>query len=156
MIEARKSASRGQNELKWVFFGTSRSDITVIYDPWPYISPSTPSGEVSCPLWTKSEVLNPSRGWLRSEKVPKVTILARFWPKIKSIYLWATKNRACSRHVATLRLSHGPDGPIGHLRSLSEVQKVKKGASGVSRSKNRSDLLTTPLKTPSKTAFESP
>ena len=138
MIEARKSASRGQNELKWVFFGTSRSEITVICDPWPYISPSTPLGEVSYPLQTKSEILNLSRGWLRSEKVPKVAILARFWPKIKSIYLWATKKRACSRHVATLRLSHGPDGPISHLASLSKVQKVKNWGSGVSRSKNTS------------------
>ena len=111
MFKARKSASRGPDELKWVFFGTSRSEITVICDPWPYNNPSTPSGEVSCPLRTKSEVLNPSRRGLRSEKVPKSAISRHSGTPKKNVFITAFRIYPRSLQYEYLRLPHGSDVP---------------------------------------------
>ena len=49
--------SRGPNEPKCVFSGRSQSDIIVMYHSWARVGPPTTSGEVSRPLWTKSDLL---------------------------------------------------------------------------------------------------
>ena len=46
-----------RNEPECVFSGRSYSDIIVIYHSWARVSPPTASGEVSRPLWTKSDLL---------------------------------------------------------------------------------------------------
>ena len=66
--------SRGPNEPKCVFSGRSQSDIIVMYHSWARVGPPTTSGEVSRPLWTKSDLLTLPRRWFR----PEIIILSPF------------------------------------------------------------------------------
>ena len=50
-------ASRGPQRPKCVFSGPSQNDVIVMYHFWARVGPPTTSGEVSRPLWTKSDLL---------------------------------------------------------------------------------------------------
>ena len=72
-------ASRGPNEPKWVFSGSSQSGITVMYYSWVRVSPPTTAPR---PL-TKSDLLTLPGRWFRS----KTIILSPFLnPKKKCIH----------------------------------------------------------------------
>ena len=73
----------------------------ITHGPVARVSPPTTSGEVSRPLWTKSDVLTLPRRLFR----PKTIILSPFLTLEKSVCAGAFENRTCCRHDEYAKLS---------------------------------------------------
>ena len=136
-------ASRGLKQPKIVilgpkcwFSGHPRSDIIVKCGLYGHISPSTTSAEVLRAIWTRFDLLTPSRSRVRSKKPTKSPFLAynQAWP-IKRIQMNAS-DKPGWRSLRAKPSSGCRKLPIWHLHSQSEVKKVKNPCLQLSQSKN--------------------
>ena len=113
---------------KLVFSGRSKRDIIVIYHCWARFSPPATSGEVSHPLWTKSDVLTLPRRF-RTETI----ILSPIITPEKKCILGHLKIEHVAVMMSTRKFYTAENTPLYTCRACQKFKKSKTAGLGCPR-----------------------